>query len=47
VIDLKSGRAEAPDEGDVPTVPVRLVDHRIFLWASALEAADTTVRRTP
>jgi nitrite reductase (NADH) small subunit len=46
VIDLRSGRAEAPDEGNVPTVPVRLVERRIFLSASALEAADAAVGET-
>jgi hypothetical protein len=46
VIDLRSGRAEAPDEGNVPTVPVRLVERRIFLSAAALEAADAAARST-
>jgi nitrite reductase/ring-hydroxylating ferredoxin subunit len=46
VINLRSGKAEAPDEGDVPTVPVRLVGHRIFLSASALGAADAAAQRT-
>jgi nitrite reductase (NADH) small subunit len=46
VIDLRSGRAEEPDEGHVPTVPVRLVERRIFLSALALEVVDAVVRRT-
>jgi nitrite reductase (NADH) small subunit len=46
VIDLRSGRAEEPDEGNVPTVPVRLVEGRIFLSAPALKAVDAAVRRT-
>jgi len=46
VIDLRTGSAEEPDEGNVPTVPVRLVERRIFLSAPALKAVDGAVRRT-
>jgi nitrite reductase (NADH) small subunit len=35
VIDLDSGNAQAPDIGCAPAVPVKLVDRRIFLAASA------------
>ncbi len=38
VIALDSGHAEAPDEGCVATVAVKLVAGRILLSASALEA---------
>jgi nitrite reductase (NADH) small subunit len=37
VIDLASGRAREPDVGCAPTVPVRVVEGRILLAASALE----------
>jgi nitrite reductase (NADH) small subunit len=37
VIDLETGEAEAPDEGSVPTVPVKIENGRIFLAAAALE----------
>ena len=42
VIHLASGEAEAPDEGRVPTIAVKLADGRIWLSASVLEvvAAD-------
>lgn len=39
VIDLDSGRAEAPDEGCVQTFAVRLVDGRLWLSATAIAAA--------
>jgi nitrite reductase [NAD(P)H] small subunit len=38
VIELESGEAEAPDEGRVPTIAVKVVDSRIWLSASELEA---------
>lgn len=38
VIDLASGRAEAPDQGCAPTVAVRLIGDRVFLSAVALAA---------
>lgn len=34
-IDLESGAAQAPDVGCAPTIPVKLVDGRIFLAAAA------------
>jgi nitrite reductase (NADH) small subunit len=37
VIDVESGEAEAPDEGRVPTVPVKIEGGRILLAAAALE----------
>jgi nitrite reductase (NADH) small subunit len=37
VIDLETGAAEAPDEGRVPTVPVKVENGRILLAAAALE----------
>lgn len=37
VIDLETGAAEAPDEGRVPSVPVRIDDGRILIDAAALE----------
>jgi nitrite reductase (NADH) small subunit len=37
VIDLVSGRAQEPDVGCAPTVPVRVVEGRILLAASAPE----------
>ncbi|HEX3885300.1 MAG TPA: nitrite reductase small subunit NirD [Stellaceae bacterium] len=36
VIDLETGEAEAPDEGRVPVVPVRVRAGRVFLSAAAL-----------
>lgn len=39
VVDLASGRAEAPDEGCVQTFPVRLAEDRIWLSGAALDAA--------
>lgn len=39
VIQLDSGEAEAPDEGRVPTIPVKLADGRIWLSVSELDAA--------
>lgn len=39
VIDLDSGRAEAPDEGCVQTLAVKLVGGRILLSGAALAAA--------
>jgi nitrite reductase (NADH) small subunit len=38
VIALENGQAEAPDEGCVPTIAVKLAGGRIYLSASALEA---------
>jgi nitrite reductase (NADH) small subunit len=37
VIDLETGEAEAPDEGRVPTVPVKVERGRVLLAAAALE----------
>jgi nitrite reductase (NADH) small subunit len=37
VVDLETGEAEAPDEGRVPTVPLRVENGRILLAAAALE----------
>lgn len=37
VIDLETGAAEAPDEGRVPTVPVKIENGRILLAAAAPE----------
>jgi nitrite reductase (NADH) small subunit len=37
VIELGSGRAEAPDQGCTPTVPVRLAGSRILLALTADE----------
>ncbi|HEY3908270.1 MAG TPA: nitrite reductase (NAD(P)H) small subunit [Stellaceae bacterium] len=45
VICLENGRAEAPDQGCVPILAARLVEGRIFLSASALEAAAAELRR--
>jgi nitrite reductase (NADH) small subunit len=42
VIHLDSGAAEAPDEGQVPTIPVRLEGDRIWLDAPAPAATDTS-----
>ena len=39
VIDLASGRAQEPDIGCTPTVPVDLVEGRILLNAASLEGA--------
>jgi nitrite reductase (NADH) small subunit len=39
VIDLQTGAAEAPDEGRVPTVPVRVEGGRILIAAAALETS--------
>ena len=39
VIDLDSGQAHAPDTGCAPSIPVRLVDRRVFLPASAFGGA--------
>jgi nitrite reductase (NADH) small subunit len=38
VIHLESGEAEAPDDGHVPTIAVRLEDGRIWLSAQPLQA---------
>jgi nitrite reductase (NADH) small subunit len=38
VIQLDSGEAEAPDEGRVPRISVRLAERRIWLSASDVEA---------
>ncbi len=40
VIELDSGRAEAPDEGCTQTIALRLVGNRILLSLPAIEAAD-------
>jgi nitrite reductase (NADH) small subunit len=37
VIDLETGTAEAPDEGQVSIVPVKIENGRILLGAAALE----------
>jgi len=39
VIRLDSGEAEAPDQGCVPRIAVRLAEGRIWLSASGIEAA--------
>jgi len=39
VIDLESGKAQEPDIGCAPTVPVRLLNGRILLAAAALAGA--------
>lgn len=39
VIDLETGAAEAPDEGQVPTMPVRVEGSRILLAVAALQRA--------
>jgi nitrite reductase (NADH) small subunit len=39
VIDLDSGQARAPDTGCAPSIPVRLVDRRVFLPASVFQSA--------
>ena len=46
VIQLDSGEAEAPDEGRVPRIAVRLADGRIWLSAPELEKAAALDRRT-
>jgi nitrite reductase (NADH) small subunit len=42
VIDLESGRAQEPDEGCVPTVPVKVDDGMVYLGLETpgLETAD-------
>jgi|SRR5580692_9210314 nitrite reductase (NADH) small subunit len=37
VIDLETGEAEGPDEGRVPTVPVKVEGGRILIATAALE----------
>lgn len=37
VIDLETGAAEAPDEGRVPTVPIKIENGRVLLAGAALE----------
>lgn len=39
VIGLENGRAEAPDQGCVPTVAVKQVGDRVLISATMLEAA--------
>ncbi len=46
VINLENGQAEAPDQGCVPVLAARLVEGRIFLSASALEAGARQRRET-
>ncbi len=45
VIELASGRAQAPDQGCTPTLPVRLVEGRIFIAAFAFQPAAAAPRR--
>ncbi|MGH7091157.1 MAG: nitrite reductase (NAD(P)H) small subunit [Stellaceae bacterium] len=44
VIDLASGKAEAPDEGCAPTLAIRLSRGRIWLRASDLARASRPAR---
>ncbi|HEX3861961.1 MAG TPA: nitrite reductase small subunit NirD [Stellaceae bacterium] len=47
VIDLASGQAEAPDEGSVPIIAVRVEDGRILISAAGLVAAHEVLARAP
>jgi nitrite reductase (NADH) small subunit len=38
-VDLASGRAYEPDEGETETIPVRIVGDRIFIAVSVREDA--------
>ena len=42
VVQLKSGKAEAPDEGSVQTVAVKLAERRIWLSEPQLRAASAS-----